>query len=502
MAAKSVPSSLRAHVARWRHLALAWQSLNAPNTSFQQLVRLSEVEVSGQDRSCIRKDIERSTPLPFREERADSANERAHHAARLERVLCAWVIYDSEIGYVQAMNLVCSTLLHLLDGDEEASFWVLVTLLRQLPQQFYSRAPLQLLGFWVEVEVLSQLAERLLGFRGGLRGPLLQIGPRWFLEWWVGTLPLNSLVLVWTHLLENACPSGLPSVLNLQIALAILQLLRSQLVGLLGGSEANLQLAYQVLQGVQLPETDGSQLLQSALEVPLEDGTIQEMRLQLRLAVLERCKQILPVSNKLPLVCAPLPLLTPPQPTEVADRQSRSPATRLTTLSKLLYGYASSVLLFAMVASLAMFASQININRQLIPLRSWLGWALLSADAAALLFLITIATGCASCQRRFRCVVILLTAFGAVYTSGKAVALLVHWPARSEASALCSSSYRQLIFRRSTGVCGQPRWWPLALAIAIASSAALQLVAVMAARLAQRRGGSRAYDELSEVMTR
>merc|ERR1712185_308913 len=85
------------------------------------------------------------------------------HGARLERVLCAWTIYDQEIGYVQAMNLVSSTLLLLLDGDEEATFWTLVTLLRQLPPLFYARAPLPLLGFWTEVEVLHQLASRLLG---------------------------------------------------------------------------------------------------------------------------------------------------------------------------------------------------------------------------------------------------------------------------------------------------------------------------------------------------
>ena len=58
------------------------------------------------------------------------------------------------------MNLVGATLLELLGGDEEAAFWTLVTLLRQLPAEFYARAPLQLLGFWVEVELLSQLSER------------------------------------------------------------------------------------------------------------------------------------------------------------------------------------------------------------------------------------------------------------------------------------------------------------------------------------------------------
>ena len=118
---------------------------------------------------------------------------------------------------MQAMNLVGSTLLLLLEGDEEAAFWVLVMLLRQLPPQFYSRAPLQLLGFWVEVEVLVQLADRLLGLRG-LRGALLQIAPRWLLEFWVGTLPLGSLLLVWDCVLRSAAALGTPTTLNLQVS--------------------------------------------------------------------------------------------------------------------------------------------------------------------------------------------------------------------------------------------------------------------------------------------
>ena len=208
--------------ARWRELSRRWQREHAPASSYDRLCRSSELEIDDGERANIRKDIRRSRPEFFKTYAPD-LDETAHFA-KLERVLCSWAVYDAEIGYVQAMNLVASTLLLLLDGDEESAFWVLVTLLRQLPPQFYSRAPLQLVGFWVEVEVLVQLADRraaaathgnhkparrvrwvlcstrtpvpphrlplalhrLLGLRG-LRGALLQIAPRWFLEFWVGT---------------------------------------------------------------------------------------------------------------------------------------------------------------------------------------------------------------------------------------------------------------------------------------------------------------------------
>ena len=56
---------------------------------------------------------------------------------------------------------------------------------------------------------------RLLGLRG-LRGALLQIAPRWLLEFWVGTLPLGSLLLVWDLLLRRAQLQATPTTVNLQ----------------------------------------------------------------------------------------------------------------------------------------------------------------------------------------------------------------------------------------------------------------------------------------------
>ena len=145
--------------ARWRELSQRWAQQHAPTTSYGRLCRCAELEMSDVERSHIRKDIRRSRPDFFCTYAPENLD-LTFHVAKLERVLCAWAVYDVEIGYVQAMNLLGSTLLMLLEGDEESAFWVLVTLLRQLPHEFYSRAPLQLLGFWVEVEVLVQLADR------------------------------------------------------------------------------------------------------------------------------------------------------------------------------------------------------------------------------------------------------------------------------------------------------------------------------------------------------
>jgi hypothetical protein len=274
--------------ASWREIAMSWHRQHAPLTSYDRLVRASVSELSPEERSQIRKDIKRSQP-PFFSTLAPGDLDLTAHGERLERVLAAWTQYDQEIGYVQAMNLVASTLLLLLDGDEEASFWTLVTLLRQLPPQFYSRAPLQLLGFWTEVEVLSQLAGRLLGLVQ-LRNALLQVAPSWLLEFWVGTLPLELIVMIWDHMVRNALTTR-PSVLNLQVALVLLQQLQPQLSEILSIHDATTasHAAFTLLKSIRVPDASSEWLLHRAQQLRLNESAVQDMRLQLRTALVELC---------------------------------------------------------------------------------------------------------------------------------------------------------------------------------------------------------------------
>ncbi|KAL1530855.1 hypothetical protein AB1Y20_001749 [Prymnesium parvum] len=337
----------------WRALALTWQRAHAPSTTYASLVRSADVEISNAERAAVRKDISRSRPTFF-ETYAPAEFDVELHSRRLERVLCAWAQYDQEIGYVQAMNLVASTLLLLLEGDEEGAFWVLVTLLRQLPSQFYSRAPVQLLGFWTEVEVLSQLASRLLGL-DGLRNALLQVSSQWLLEWWLGTVPLRLLVPVWDHMLRNA--GAMPSMLNLQISLVMLQLLHPQLKNLCASNEDDLQVAFTLLHNVHLPEGHPEWLLERALQIPLNEGAVQEMRERLRVALLERAHEEPWVPSPLPLpevFSKPLPLLRPPtRSVSCCCGGASLPASVLSALAAavLVMSFAFSLVLWAFYGS-------------------------------------------------------------------------------------------------------------------------------------------------------
>jgi hypothetical protein len=329
---KRLELRLHAVTQSWREIALGWQKQNAPLTSYERLVRASIAEVPAETRSDIRRDIQRSRPAFTATPWNPTTLDLEAHGARLERVLCAWTIYDQEIGYVQAMNLVSSTLLLLLN-DEEATFWTLVTLLRQLPPEFYSRAPLPLLGFWTEAEVMSQLASKLLGL-GNLRNALLQVAPRWMLEFWVSTLPLETLVMLWDHMLRNANGgSTTPSVLGLQISLVLLSQLKPKLQAILtdGSDRSGSSLtpssptdahaqhrAFTLLQSIRVPDSAARWLMHRAQRVRLNVAAVQDMRLQLRIAIVDRCNA---TSGTLPCPDAltecgskPLPLLdtTPP----------------------------------------------------------------------------------------------------------------------------------------------------------------------------------------------
>ena len=305
---------LRAVTKSWREIALAWQRQNAPLTTYERLVRASVSELSPEERAAIRRDIQSGRAQPTFTTAPWSGREldESAHNARVERVLCAWTQYDPEIGYVQAMNCVGSTLLLLLDGDEEGAFWVLVTLIRQLPPQFYSRAPPQLLGFWTEVEVLSQLAGRLLGLTS-IRNALLQAAPKWMLEFWLGTLPLEMIVIIWDHMLRNASNANTPSVLGLQVGLVLLSHVKPRLDEILSSvatvrtsgdgattgsrptpsptDEIAHHQAFTVLQSIRVPDASAGWLLQRAQRVRLNVAAVQDMRLQLRMAIVERCSQ-------------------------------------------------------------------------------------------------------------------------------------------------------------------------------------------------------------------
>jgi hypothetical protein len=159
------------------------------------------------------------------------------------------------------------------------------------------------------------------------------------------------------QMLRNANDST-PSVLNLQVALALLQQHQPQLRRLLDSANAPSasHAAFQLLLAIDVPDASCGWLMQRAQQLRLNTGAVQEMRLQLRLALLDTCTQqgryTLPCAQPLPEAGPkPLPLLQPSDETDVADAD----ATRTRWQVHGLYAAACALLAGALVASLILW---------------------------------------------------------------------------------------------------------------------------------------------------
>lgn len=158
----------------------------------------------------IEKDLTRSLP-------EYSAYQRTEGIAKLRQVLTAYSLFDPELGYCQAMNIVVSVL--LIFTDDEQAFWLLRYLCRQALPGYYSTS---MWGAVLDQRVFELLLRRHLpSLERHLQAQQIQLSVvtlPWFLTIFLTTLPLKMAlrVLDW-FFLEGA-------VVLFQIALAIMQI--------------------------------------------------------------------------------------------------------------------------------------------------------------------------------------------------------------------------------------------------------------------------------------
>jgi hypothetical protein len=118
----------------------------------------------------------------------------------LERVLGAFSVYNSRIGYCQAMNCVAAHLLCNL-GEEDA-FWLLVSIVQELVPEYYGP---KMEGLQAHTTVLERLAERFmpetLAKFNNAGVPMGLIAAHWLLPLFSMTLPPTTLYRMWDVLL-------------------------------------------------------------------------------------------------------------------------------------------------------------------------------------------------------------------------------------------------------------------------------------------------------------
>ena len=81
-------------------------------------------------RRQINADVTRTVPS------SDVAQWTSTHTESLRRVLVAYALHDSHLGYCQGLNFIVAKM--LLCMEEEEAFWLLVKLIDRLPNDYYT----------------------------------------------------------------------------------------------------------------------------------------------------------------------------------------------------------------------------------------------------------------------------------------------------------------------------------------------------------------------------
>jgi hypothetical protein len=126
----------------------------------------------------------------------------------LSRVLFAFAHHNPTVGYCQGMNYVVALLLVALGHDEEAAFWVLVSLIDDdrgiLYQDMYAK---DLSGCHVEMRSLKELVAlklpRLATHLEELHCDMSIVATDWFLCLFCTSLPAETAIRVWDALLHE-----------------------------------------------------------------------------------------------------------------------------------------------------------------------------------------------------------------------------------------------------------------------------------------------------------
>ena len=142
---KGVPIAYRGSV--WSQLSQAnHHRRHLGENYYEQCLREAENALPHQTKIDIEKDLDRTFPDHdhFRRDGGEAA---------LHRVLTAYAIHNSDVGYCQGLNFVAGVLL-LYCEEKEAFFILVATLGDLLPSDYYSRA---LLGHQVDQAVLKEL---------------------------------------------------------------------------------------------------------------------------------------------------------------------------------------------------------------------------------------------------------------------------------------------------------------------------------------------------------
>mmetsp|Transcript_29553 Transcript_29553/g.76298 ORF Transcript_29553/g.76298 Transcript_29553/m.76298 type:complete len:820 (-) Transcript_29553:1606-4065(-) len=183
---KGIPHELRPDL--WLLFSGAKEKLSSNNGIYQRLLVTLQTNPPEAARE-ISYDLDRTFPShPYFREDA--------WLEKLRRVLCAFAVRNTSIGYCQGMNFLAGFL--LLAMPEEHAFWTLVRVVEDfLPDYFGTN----MLGWQVDHLVLSELVSKLNKKLGdhlaSLEVHMPLLCSQWFLCVFVNSFPAETVARVW-----------------------------------------------------------------------------------------------------------------------------------------------------------------------------------------------------------------------------------------------------------------------------------------------------------------
>eukprot|EP00753_Platysulcus_tardus_P022699 PLAT9915.1.p1 GENE.PLAT9915.1~~PLAT9915.1.p1 ORF type:complete len:460 (-),score=130.89 PLAT9915.1:486-1841(-) len=203
-----VPAELHGQV--WRLAAARTVAqLSAPPaaSSYADYMAAAETEAPA-SATDIEKDLRRTFPR-------NAAYGTDRGIATLRRLLTAYAVRNSRVGYCQGMNFIAALL--LLHCEEEAAFWLLATVVERLTIDWYVR---DLSGLQADCRSFfrllpSALPEVSAHLRELGLSALVPMLSSWWLRLFVNVLPLHITLRLWDVFFH----AGLPALMSASLAL-------------------------------------------------------------------------------------------------------------------------------------------------------------------------------------------------------------------------------------------------------------------------------------------
>ncbi|KAL6068423.1 Growth hormone-regulated TBC protein 1 [Balamuthia mandrillaris] len=205
---KGIPPNFRQ--ALWPFISHA-SHLSRSQQNYYQMLLSAEATPKAQHLVDITKDIDRTFP-------GHSVFSLKENQDKLRRILTAYSVRNSEVGYCQGMNFIAGWLL-LVFEDEEQAFDMFANVVEYKMQDYFSIGTIaSLVDQYVLKDLIYWKLPKLAAHFQHIRFPLEIITTRWFMCAFTNDLPSETVMRIWDVFLHQG------SSFFLQVALGILKI--------------------------------------------------------------------------------------------------------------------------------------------------------------------------------------------------------------------------------------------------------------------------------------